>query len=328
VSILAVQCILDAHFVFLLGFEREFEGDDKVVADGYVHLVEVLQKKLLAHGGKILLSTPITTFTYDEDAGLVCLTDSSGTTYSARSTICTLSLGILKKSPPKFEPSLPPRRTDAIKKVGFGLLNKVIITYPSLWWPEDVSALHIFLPKSGAGVESVGEDLNDSPLPSGMGSGALFAQCYYPMTKQPMLMFFFGGSHGEELEKLSDDKIKTWLHGALKRCLLGLPGAPPSAPEPSAIFVTRWLSDPFAYGSYAYTHVATPEELARGEEHPSPLHMIELSRPLWDMRLGFAGEHTELDHFASVHGPVVSGWREADRVHAALEGPWAALRKS
>jgi polyamine oxidase len=316
------------------GFEREFEGEDKVVADGYIHMLEPLRASFLENGGRILLSTPVKALAHDEDAGLVRATDDAGTQYTAKSVICTLPLGVLKESPPAFDPPLPARREDAISKVGFGLLNKAILTYPTLWWPADLGAMHIFLPPAPPGAETVdGEPANfaaegatadGDALPPGLAIRALFAQSYYPLTQRPVLMFFFGGAHGEALERLSTERVQAWLHAALARCLLRLPGAPASAPEPLGCTVTRWSSDPLARGSYAYTRISEPGE---GEEHASPLHMVELSRPLWDTRLGFAGEHTELDHFASAHGPAVSGWREAERVHAALEGPWAELRK-
>jgi lysine-specific histone demethylase 1B len=45
----------------------------------------------------------------------------------------------------------------------------------------------------------------------------------------------------------------------------------------------------------------------------------ELSRPVWGGKLGFAGEHTEMEHRGSVAGAVVSGQREAARVGRLLD---------
>lgn len=44
----------------------------------------------------------------------------------------------------------------------------------------------------------------------------------------------------------------------------------------------------------------------------------ELGRPVWEGRLGFAGEHTEMEHRGSVAGAVVSGSREAGRIDRYL----------
>lgn len=306
---------------------------DKVVADGYVHLLEPLRRMIIQHGGQVLLSSFVHSLEYDEDSGLLQIETNSGDTYMAKSGICTIPLGVLKKSPPKFNPPLPARRLDAISKVGFGLLNKAVLVYPSLWWPADAYIMHMFLPSPSAGAEPVnngpipGSSNDDSNLPPGLATEALFVQSYYALTKRPMLMFFFGGHNGEALERLSNKQVRDWLHAILKHNFLKLPGAPQpkDVPEPTTTFVTRWRGDELSGGSYSYIPVMSKEQ--GHDEHASPLHMVELSRPLWEGRLGFAGEHTELDHYASVHGPAISGWREADRVHALLQGPWAELRK-
>lgn len=43
-----------------------------------------------------------------------------------------------------------------------------------------------------------------------------------------------------------------------------------------------------------------------------------LASPIFDAneipRLQFAGEHTNTYHYASVHGAIETGWREADRL--------------
>jgi polyamine oxidase len=137
-----------------------------------------------------------------------------------------------------------------------------------------------------------------------------------------MLAFFFGGHSGDALERISDERVVQWLHAVLKRCLLKLPGTPKEedVSPPSSSFVTHWRGDPLSRGTYSYLPVA---EENNKDEHANPVHLIELSRALWDGRLGFAGEHTEVDHYATVHGPAISGWREADRVHALLKGAWS-----
>lgn len=64
---------------------------------------------------------------------------------------------------------------------------------------------------------------------------------------------------------------------------------------------TRWQTDHNAFGSYSYFPVAAkPEDMDFD--------------PVYDGRLMFCGEHTMKEHNASVHGPVLSGLREARRL--------------
>ena len=44
---------------------------------------------------------------------------------SADACVVTVPLGVLKRGAPAFSPPLPPRKLQAIKRLGFGLLNKV-----------------------------------------------------------------------------------------------------------------------------------------------------------------------------------------------------------
>lgn len=272
------------------GFEREFQGHDVIVADGYHSLLTPLQDDILRARGSVALGEQVLSITFNEDAQTVSISTKSGH-FEAKSCICTIPLGVLKHSPPKFEPPLPPRRLSSIGATGFGLLNKVVISYPHLWWPKEAGILHILQ----KGIQS--------QVPDALGQRALFVIPYQAITHQPVICLLVGGRGGEALEGLSNADAGAWLHGVLKRCLLSLPDAPDEAPEPNAVVVTRWLSDPYARGSYAYI---PPMDKGMDSQAtpPSPLDLIELSRPLWGNRLGFAGEHTGTYALAIVLGSM------------------------
>lgn len=74
--------------------------------------------------------------------------------------------------------------------------------------------------------------------------------------------------------------------------------------------VTAWHTDPFSFGSYTY--------VPAGDGLSSPLDMMEIAQPLWGGALGFAGEHTHVDRYASVHGAYETGLREGARIDGAL----------
>ena len=73
-------------------------------------------------------------------------------------------------------------------------------------------------------------------------------------------------------------------------------------PDPIATHVTRWREDPWARGSYSYLPIG-----ARWED------MRALGEPVGE-RLLFAGEATEPLIYATVHGALASGLREARRI--------------
>ena len=78
--------------------------------------------------------------------------------------------------------------------------------------------------------------------------------------------------------------------------------------------MTSWTEDPFSRG-------ATTTPVTVGGDR-SPLDFVELGKPekgKWGGRLGFAGEHTDVDHRGSVAGAVESGLREGARVAGLLD---------
>lgn len=52
--------------------------------------------------------------------------------------LCTVPLGVLKSDSIKFVPALPQRKLDSIKRLGFGLLNKVAMLFPHVFWGTDL----------------------------------------------------------------------------------------------------------------------------------------------------------------------------------------------
>ena len=73
-------------------------------------------------------------------------------------------------------------------------------------------------------------------------------------------------------------------------------------PDPIASLVTRWRDDPFARGSYSY--------LAKGSK---PKDRDRIAKPN-SGRLFFAGEATDRDFPATVHGALLSGQRAAKEI--------------
>jgi len=197
-------------------------------------------------------------------------------TFEADYAIVTVPLGVLKAGFVTFSPALPDTKQKAINRLGMGALNKVILRFPKVFWEKSAEVIGYIPKKKGEWVE--------------------FFNLYHT-TGKPILAGFNAGSYAQTLEDWSDEKIVA----AAMQTLRTIYGA--KVPDPTHYAITRWGSDPFAHGAYSFlaTH-ATDEDYDL------------LAEPVGD-RLFFAGEATSRQYAATVHGALLSGWREADRIH-------------
>jgi lysine-specific histone demethylase 1 len=257
--------------------EVTFRGPDATFVDGYEGIYSALHADIVkSKHGDVQLGEVVEAIALSEDEETVRVTasaDGKETTYSARYVVCTLPLGVLQHSPPRFSPPLPKRRLAATHRLGHGLLNKIIVAYPRAFWPD--TEFFGLLPSK----------LSAAFLPI-LKSRALMVQNLRIVNGQPALLFFMGGAAGQALENVSDEHVRKHIHKIIAHHFAC---HTKSVPEPEAVVVTRWNSDPFSRGSYSF--------LPPGSD---PQDFRELARPLWGDRLLFAGEATDPDHYVSV----------------------------
>lgn len=89
----------------------------------------------LAENVPILYEKIVHTIRYGGDGVQVV---SGGQIFEADMALCTVPLGVLKSGSIKFIPELPQRKLDGIKRLGFGLLNKVAMLFPHVFWGTDL----------------------------------------------------------------------------------------------------------------------------------------------------------------------------------------------
>lgn len=126
----------------------------------------------------------------------------------------------------------------------------------------------------------------------------------------PVLCGFLGGAYAAAAEGWSDTQIVANAMGVL-RAMYGA-----AVPDPTGWQIPRWSGDPFSRGSYSFHKLGS-----------NPAMRDTLAAPVGS-RLFFAGEATEKNFFATVHGAYLSGqtgrprrfWpSEAELVHGILE---------
>ncbi|KAM0063323.1 putative spermine oxidase transcription regulator Homeodomain-LIKE family [Helianthus debilis subsp. tardiflorus] len=203
-------------------------------------------------------------------------------TYQADMVLCTVPLGVLKKRTVKFVPELPKRKLDAIDKLGFGLLNKVAMVFPHVFWGEDLDTFGCLSKNSIT-----------------RGEFFLFYS-YHTVSGGSVLVALVAGEAARSFESTHPS---TLLHRVLNilRGIYGPKGI--DVPDPIQSVCTKWGNDPLSYGSYSHVRV-----------HSSGSDYDILAENVGN-RLFFAGEATNRQHPATMHGAYLSGLREASCIY-------------
>ncbi|CAK9787129.1 flavin-containing amine oxidoreductase [Cutaneotrichosporon oleaginosum] len=276
-----------------------FSGSDAAPEGGYEALVSRVLDDAKANGVQVRLNAKVTGIR-EGDAG-VSVTAGSGEEYTAKTAIVTIPLGVLKHSLDIFRPALPERYASVVRGVHVGVLEKLLLRYTEAWWPNAATTGgYTFLPTAAPPTEgsSALEVLEGSTL-----IVANFAAGTLPPGPAPILLAYLSETPATLLKQADAGAA---FHTFLQK-RFGVAG-----PPPEEVHLTSWLTDEYARGA-----TTTPSVISEGER--SPMDFKELSRPLWNGRLGFAGEHTEMENRGSVAGAVISGLREAARVERLLK---------
>ncbi|KAJ5206229.1 Winged helix-turn-helix transcription repressor DNA-binding [Penicillium cf. griseofulvum] len=277
---------------------NEFEGEHSQVIGGYQQLpygLYMLPEKLDVRTGKI-----VTDICYDttgsnkkQKAVIQC---EDGEKFMADHVVFTGSLGVLKQQNIKFEPPLPDWKRGAIERLGFGIMNKVILVFEEPFWDTKRDMFGL-LREPNNPASMVQED-----YAANRGRFYLFWNVI-KTTGLPCLIALMAGDAAHQAESTSDEEIITEVTGQLRNVFKHT-----TVPDPLETIITRWGQDPFTYGSYSYVAAAAfPDDYDLMARSIGNLH--------------FAGEATCGTHPATVHGAYLSGLRAASEIIDPISGP-------
>ncbi|CEJ94988.1 hypothetical protein VHEMI10492 [[Torrubiella] hemipterigena] len=274
---------------------NEWDGQHSMVVGGY----QSVARGLLHSPSPLNLTTkfPVKTIRYHSEGfgGAASIECEDGTVVEADAVVCSIPLGVLKHGNVEFDPPLPSWKTGAVERLGFGILNKVILVYESIFWESD---RHIFGVLRDAEKQG---SLRQNEY--GRNRGRFFQ--WFNVTNTtglPCLIALMAGDAGFETETSSNDELVAEATSIL-RTVFGK-----EVPHPVEAVVTHWGSDRFARGSYSS---AAPN--MQTDDYDI------MARPIGN--LFFAGEHTIGTHPATVHGAYLSGLRAASEVLDEVIGP-------
>ncbi|KAK8542715.1 hypothetical protein V6N13_136729 [Hibiscus sabdariffa] len=265
----------------------EMGGDHCFLAGGNWRLI-----KALSDGVPIIYGKPVDAIRYGVEGVEVVAGNQA---LQADMVLCTVPLGVLKRKTIRFEPELPQRKLAVIDRLGFGLLNKVAMIFPHVFWGEELDAFGCLNKTS----DSRGEFF-------------LFYS-YHTVSGGLVLIALVAGEAAQTFE-CTDPSL--FLHRVISklRGIYGPKGV--DVPDPIQTICTRWGNDPLSFGSYSHVRVQSS-----GRDYDILAESV-------GNRLFFAGEATTWQYPATMHGAYLSGLREASRILRATRGRQNYFRRS
>ncbi|CAF2123774.1 unnamed protein product [Brassica napus] len=163
----------------------------------------------------------------------VKVTTEDGKTFVADAAVIAVPLGVLKSGTITFEPKLPDWKQEAINQLGVGIMNKIILHFEKVFWPQ---------------VELLGVAAETS-------YGCSYFLNLHKATGHPVLVYMSAGQLAKDIEKMSDEAAASFALMQLQRIF-------PNAMAPVQYLVSRWGSDVNSLGSYSYDAVGKPHDLS------------------------------------------------------------------
>lgn len=207
------------------------EGGNAVVAGGYGRLVDHLAEGLNVH-----TRTPVTTLLHTSEGVEARWHDGNRRGDAA---IVTVPLGVLQAGRIVFDPPLPASHGNAIRRLGMGTVEKLVLGFAERFWPE--------------GMRGTARLTSDRTFPwwSDVSSH----------TGAPTLIGFHNPPLARpRLPRSAEERISLGLEAL--RSMFG------EIPAPTFAHATDWGGDPHALGSYSYIPTGA-----------SPADMVTLAGP-------------------------------------------------
>ncbi len=253
-----------------LNQDEGFNGDDYLFPNGYEQIINKL-----AEGLDIKLDHKVTEIKYNEQKVEVKTTKGN---FAGDAAIITLPLGVLKSNSIIFSPSLPKNKLSAINNLDMGILNKIVLQFPQIFWDKNKDILSYVSEKQ----PEISFFVNVNKY-----------------TSNPVIMAFAAGKFGQSLENNSDEDVTQRVMKILQ-IMYGN-----NIPNPSGLIRTKWHNDPFSFGSYSTMPVGT-----KAADRDILAQRVK--------NLFFAGEATSKNYPATVHGAFLSGIKAAEDLQKKL----------
>jgi monoamine oxidase len=255
-----------------------YAGEDVLPEGGYARIVDALASGLDVRSGEVvgevrLGSDGVEVTSHPQEPGGGVHRET--TVHRGSHVVVSAPLGVLRAGAIRFAPGLPTAKRRALRSLGFGSFEKVVLRFAEPFWLETRNHFAY-----------VSRRAQEFPL-------------FLDLTRvvgEATLVVLTSGSFARRLGHMDARTIERRLLAILGELFPG------SVPDPVAVLPTRWRMDPYARGAYTYLPVGA-----------SPADLDALAEPLGG-RVLFAGEATNAARFGFADGALSSGVREAKRL--------------
>lgn len=279
-------------------FDSEHLGRNVLVTSGYINAFnnELYDLPKEYRETNIKLNSQVTEINYkgcENFAKKIQIKTSSSEIYTCDYLVVTIPQSLLKVTDSldplfvKWVPELPSRISTVLLQVQFGSLGKVVLEFPSCFWPKDVDRFYMIS--------------NEVPLkkPRPWDYPAIILN-FQAIAGVPSLLLLIQSPLIEYIEELDtkskNDSIWSLFEPMVKRLALS------DTIKPSNIYSSSWTNDIFSKGTYATTLTGDGDSNKIAEIFSSGLNE----------RIRYAGAETIKDSAnGCAHGGWLSGEREA-----------------
>ncbi|XP_041645528.1 peroxisomal N(1)-acetyl-spermine/spermidine oxidase-like isoform X2 [Cheilinus undulatus] len=320
-SIFKIQCCingthsLDEVGLGAFGLYKTLPGLDCTFPRGYEGLIENLMSELPS--GLVTYNQPVQCVSWnstDDRDKPVMVECADGERIAADHVIVTVPLGYLKKHHSTlFSPPLPLHKLHSIQRLGFGTNNKIFVEFDSPWWDADCEVIQFVWDDEDEIADQV-PDLRTFWVKKLFGFTILKPTERYGH----VLCGWIAGHESEYMETLTEQEVANSIAQLVRR----FTGNPTLTPR--RILRSQWFHDPWTCGSYSFPgRLCSAQDLENMME-PLPSKGSQ-AQPL---QVLFAGEATHPCFYSTVHGAVLTGWREADRLISHYSSSSPSIPKS
>ncbi|KAK6293365.1 hypothetical protein J4Q44_G00356910 [Coregonus suidteri] len=314
-TLLKVECCvngthtLDTLGLGAFGLYKTLPGLDCTFPRGYEGLIYNLMKELPA--GIVSYRRPVSCVHWQRVVRKggreypVVVECEDGERIPADHVILTVPLGYLKKHHGTLlSPPLPLHKLHSVQRMGFGTNNKIFVEFDQPWWDDDCEVIYLVWENESDLVDQV-SDVERLWIKKLFGFTVLKPTERYGH----VLCGWIAGHESEFMETLPEQDVTHSITHLIRR----FTGNPTITPR--RVLRSQWFHDPWTCGSYTYTATGTSLQDIHNLAEPLPQ---QGEQPL---QVLFAGEATHPSFFSTVHGALLTGWREADRLISHYSTP-------